>query len=470
MAAKRLRKICAVLTTAAMMSATAPAMYTVAYARSKDVDTWTGIAGAVIGLFGGKKTSGSSASSGGGGLLSGLGNQKHSRPNPSREEKLFLLAVKQNDFETAQAMLDAGVDIDLVAKEGFVWSSAGETAFMIAMYHNNRDMMQFLLERGADVNGYYTFDGKYVCYIAQAAVGHFTSFGADPELIKYLHECGANINGIDTINDRYGSKNAVNAIIARAAEFSRKSGDIASARYLAENGINLDNVQSPDCMSTVSQRTPFLAAVNMKWYDMAKLLADHGANLNARDAYGKTALDIALEKNDLQYYKQIQEIIARGQQPSKYQEIHAAEQKKAARVKEYNKFMTAINEAMTVAHSSMTKSNGLMDNKSLSKQTAVKEYQKIIKENEKAIKTLDEKTSAAGLGSFTVAERAEFDKMRQTIKDVLQSHNSLMQYGMMDRESMSESDWENCVKQAELHVEKAEEMKKQIDVLKKLVS
>ena len=474
MIAKRVRKFCAVLTTAAMAATMAPSMTSVAYANS---DTWAGIAGAVIGLFGGRKSSGSSGSGGNSGILSGLSNQKHSRPNPSREEKLFLLAVNQNDFETVQAMLDAGVDIDLVAKEGFVWTSTEETAFMIAMYHRNRDMMQFLLERGANVNGYYTFDGKYVCYIVRAAEGHLKSYRSDPELIKYLHEWGANINGIDTSDGRYGRRNALNAIIARAAEFSQDSGDIACARYLVENGINLDHVQSQEGSITVALHTPFLAAVRMKWYDMAQLLADYGANLNAKDPKGKTALDIALEKQDLQYYKQIKSIIDRGQQPSKYQEtrpaskqqdMHAAEQKKVARSKEYSKYVTAINHALSTCINGINKEKELDANKNLGKESIAKEYKKLIKENEKAIKTLDEETALTSLNSFTAAERAEFDKMRQLVKDKIQIRVHLMQYKIMDPATMSESDRENRTKEFDLSDEKTKELRAQMEVLNKI--
>ena len=45
-------------------------------------------------------------------------------------------------------------------------------------------------------------------------------------------------------------------------------------------------------------------------------MAANGANINARNDAGKNALQIAIEKKDVQLYKHIQDINARGQQPS----------------------------------------------------------------------------------------------------------------------------------------------------------
>ena len=134
---KLLGKICAATATSALLLTTVPAAAPVAHAGVN----WGAAAGAIIGglLSQGTKNSGNSGN--GGGLFGGLSNQKHARENPTSEEKLFMLAVEQNDFETAQQMLDAGVDINGVYPGGY---PNGRTAFGVAISNGNREMMQFL--------------------------------------------------------------------------------------------------------------------------------------------------------------------------------------------------------------------------------------------------------------------------------------------------------------------------------------
>ena len=159
---------------------------------------WGTADGAIIGglLSQGSNNSNKSENSGSG-LFGGLSNQKHARQNPTSEEKLFLLAVEKIDFETAQSMFDAGVDINGVYPShigigrGFNYSDQ-DTAFSIAINQNNRDMMQFLLERGADIRGWYTYRGNFCSYIELYL--HKYNGSADLSLLQYLLDWGANVN------------------------------------------------------------------------------------------------------------------------------------------------------------------------------------------------------------------------------------------------------------------------------------
>ena len=134
---KLLGKICAVTATSALLLTTVPVTAPVAHAGI----SWGAAAGAIIGglLSQGTKNSGNSGN--GGGLFGGLSNQKHARENPTSEEKLFMLAVEQNDFETAQQMLDAGVDINGVYPGGY---PNGRTAFGVAISNGNTIQFPFL--------------------------------------------------------------------------------------------------------------------------------------------------------------------------------------------------------------------------------------------------------------------------------------------------------------------------------------
>ena len=76
------------------------------------------------------------------------------------------------------------------------------------------------------------------------------------------------------------------------------------------NGANIEE------KSKRTGNTIYLDAVNERCYNLMDYMAANGANINARNDAGKNALQIAIEKKDVQLYKHIQDINARGQQPS----------------------------------------------------------------------------------------------------------------------------------------------------------
>ncbi len=307
---KHSRKFCAATIVAAVLFSALPIVMPIAYAG------WGSVIGSVIGDIlnrGGGSSGGNNGSGNGGGALGGLSNQKHAHPNPNDHEKLFILAVEKNDIGTVSEMLNAGVDINGVypgtIAPGY---TQGRTALSIAVFSNNHDIMQLLLENGADPNGFYTYDNKHVSYLER-----IVHSSLDADLVEYLINWGADVNGYTN-----SDKNQITPIFACAARH-RISQDAASAlaQILIEHGAFLESKDSRGY-------TPFLKAIDMDSYRMIDVLADGGANLNAKNKQGKNALQIALDKNDLQLYKHIQDIMERGQQPSKYQSFNPQTQRR----------------------------------------------------------------------------------------------------------------------------------------------
>ncbi|MBR3623173.1 MAG: ankyrin repeat domain-containing protein [Selenomonadaceae bacterium] len=293
---------------AIFLGATLPAT-TVA---ANDLDKILGAIEVIDQTFGsGKKKSGSSGSNDI--SVMSLSNQKHARPNPTHQEKLFMLAVEKHDIGTAKEMLAAGVDVNGV----YGTTDKGITPFYRALLNNDREMMQFLLENGANVNGYCDFDNRYICYFVNAT--------QNVGLLEYLHNWGADINGID-----YDGNNALlklSHIWVFNESWTVRPSMFAMMEYLCKNGIDIDRLYN-NGDSINKKRTLFLWAIAKRKMNVANLLAKYGANLNARDNEGKGALDIALETSDLQVYKAVQDIMARGQQPSIYREKLKAKNKK----------------------------------------------------------------------------------------------------------------------------------------------
>ena len=317
---KLLGKICAATAASALLLTTVPATAPVAHAGVQ----WGSAVGAILGDIINKSTGHSSKSGNSdGGLLGGLSNQKHARQNPNDNEKLFMLAVENSDYDTVRAMIAAGVDVNGVFPyhQFYYYSGHGRTAFGVALKKNDLDMMQLLLENGADVTGFYTYENKHYSYVDVAADQYIDSnsygYTTDFSTIQYLLNWGANINEYSEAMGKSIKRYPLDNCIRNYNSSKTK----ALAKFLLELGAYTESRYN-------NGDTPFLAAIRRNQTELARILADGGADISAKDHDGKNALQIALEKNNLQLYKEVQDIMSRGQQPSKYQEIKDKTQKK----------------------------------------------------------------------------------------------------------------------------------------------
>lgn len=228
-----------------------------------EASDWGKIAGDLIGGLLNSASKGSSSSSSGESSVNSilnLSSQKNAVMNPSSNDKLFILAVKNGDTETAAQMLAQGVNVNGVfyPPSNYDW---GTTALRTAMDNNNRPMMQFLLENGADVTGYHVYDRAYkkdyyVSYIVIAAAN------ADTELVTYLHNWGADISSKGYWNRDYYTP--FTAYIYACWWSSQKANEAyALTSYLVSQGANIDE---PLVFHEV-RYTPFLLATDWKWYE-----------------------------------------------------------------------------------------------------------------------------------------------------------------------------------------------------------
>lgn len=275
-----------------------------------EASDWGKIAGDLIGGLLNSASKGSSSSSSGDSSVNSilnLSSQKNAVMNPSSNDKLFMLAVKNGDTETAAQMLAQGVNVNGVfyPPSNYDW---GTTALRTAMDNNNRPMMQFLLENGADVTGYHVINRQkdyYISYIVLAAAK------ADTELVTYLHNWGADISSQGYWNtDYYNPITALMFQCSRGTSWDERGEAYTLIPYLLSQGANIDDKIK---LGNIKY-TPFLLTVDLRWYEMMDMLADNGANIYAKDSIGRNALKIALDKEDLRLYKHVQDLMNRGQQ------------------------------------------------------------------------------------------------------------------------------------------------------------
>ena len=125
-------------------------------------------------------------------------------------------------------------------------------------------MAKFLLDRGFDIEA---FSGRDRCTPLFFAVAR----ARNPKLAQLLIDRGAR------------PSNAPGGAMFAAAWWN----DTKSLDLLLKAGAEID---------VVVGITPFLAAWVWKHFDAAKFLATHGANVNAQDQKGRTALHLGIEK------------------------------------------------------------------------------------------------------------------------------------------------------------------------------
>ena len=155
------------------------------------------------------------------------------------------------DGSTAILKTDSLPSIKRLIKFGADLNAKNSGGFTALMMSKNPDLTRLLLESGADVNAS-TKDGVTAIMLADS-----------PEISKILFDAGANV-GNKTDNQEI--KYQLNVCLIEAC----KNNDINMVKRLLSNGADVN--------AEANNTLPLLEAST---YDIAKLLIDAGANVNA---------------------------------------------------------------------------------------------------------------------------------------------------------------------------------------------
>jgi uncharacterized protein len=228
-----------------------------------------------------------------------LENKADVRVKDNRGRTAFLAATFNGRLHIAELLLKNGATINEKDTEGL-------TAFMLAVRQDNvrhfcPEILEMLLDKGADANSRDMTTNSPALMIA-VLKGH-------EGIVRMLLDKGADVNAQD--------KNGDTALIAAAREGMSKTAKILLVRGA---DINVRNNLGKTAMDTAEEKgvsqivsllraydpghidlnTELVRAASLGDLTLVKKSLDKGADVNAEDITGHTALAIAAERGHLE--------------------------------------------------------------------------------------------------------------------------------------------------------------------------
>lgn len=210
------------------------------------------------------------------------------RANPKAANRLGVtalsLAATNRNAAMIQMLLQAGADPNAT-------QPGGQTVLMTAARTGNPDAIRVLLAHGASVNARENSYGETALMWA-VSENH-------AEAARVLIEHGAEVNARSSLlnypQEKFGLEGVV-TILPRGnwtpLMYAARQGSLDAARVLAEKGADL-NATDPD------GTTALVLAIINSHYDTAALLTEKGADPNIADTAGMAALYAAVDMNTL---------------------------------------------------------------------------------------------------------------------------------------------------------------------------
>lgn len=254
----------------------------------------------------------------------------------------LMMAAKSGNVATVKMLtaIPMGINTQTVSMEIRFHGTpiSGRTALMFAAQEGHADVVQILLDHGADPDLKDSHGGSAWTYAGDAHQLKILVLlwpkldsktrNNDADWALYASAEAGYLDIAEFLWDKVSGVQALSRALARAAGM----GKLDVAKFLVEHGTNingevlmmavqyvtpdklavlqylLDNGADPDARYTqegvgINRMTPLMLASYLNYYpqawDVMILLVGYGADLDAKDSRGKTALDIARDYNKL---------------------------------------------------------------------------------------------------------------------------------------------------------------------------
>jgi ankyrin repeat protein len=197
-------------------------------------------------------------------------------------------AVERDDLEMADLLIRAGAHVTSSTREGV-------TPLQLAAINGSAAMLRRLLKAGVDPNTPVTTTGDTALMMASRT--------GTVDAIRVLVEAGAHVNAQETwggttplmwaVSENHAD--AVRTLIAAGADVNARSNYVAAANGRGFEGRTPVSAKADKVEEFASGwLTPVMLAAREGNTDVARLLVDAGAAVNARAGDGKTALALAI--------------------------------------------------------------------------------------------------------------------------------------------------------------------------------
>ena len=186
----------------------------------------------------------------------------------ANSDELLIAAVKKQDAATARRLIEQNIDVNVPQADG-------ATALHWAVHRDDLDTAKLLIEAGANVNATNDFG---VMPLSLAASNR------SAEMAQTLLEAGAESSATLMTGE---------TVLMRAAY----AGDLETVGVLLKHGAQID------AKEPIRNQTALMWAIGENHPDIALMLIDHGADINATTTLGFTPLLFAAREGVLETAK-----------------------------------------------------------------------------------------------------------------------------------------------------------------------
>ena len=181
---------------------------------------------------------------------------------------LMYAIISSSDIEVVKFLIDNGANVNLKSNDG-------ETALMNAYIRGNKELVELLINSGADANLISNLKDNY----GRAKLMEASEIG-NKEAVELLIKSGVGVNEVDD--------NGKSALMYACEKHIISSSDIEVVKFLIDNGANV-NLKSND------GETALMNAYIRGNKELVELLINSGADVNLidfnlKDNYGRTKL------------------------------------------------------------------------------------------------------------------------------------------------------------------------------------